>query len=518
MSNPLVAQEHSSTTWYTGLGLIEDAAQITSGIQNNSWVDGTLGTVGGSLDMLGLAIDPIGSLVSWGVSWLMEHVKPLKDALDWLAGNPDAIAAHAATWDNVAKYTADTRTQYSDAVTAATASWLGASGDAYREHAATHLAVMEGISNAAHGISYAVQGAGLLVGMVRGIVRDLIAQFIGTLAARLPMWLAEEGLTLGAATPLVIAQVGALVAKWVNKIQHFVRALLNSLRRLTPMLHRLGEVFTQLKALLNKLARSSPFGGGKHGTPPKDPPPGGKPHAPGKGTFGNDALRDGPSFDDEYDSILAGRGLDRADHDNLRLSAADDLTEAQKKEVIAVRSEMTAETGQVMTKVLHPDAVDAYLGNVAEMGGREFKSDHVGGFVARGKDVADFRTPAELRDGLALDDGGAGWTPIKADADSAYQMRYTQPEKPDTPIAFGGRTDAEAEHMRTLSGNDGRPIRQDDPFLGTGYTAGSGVPEFLSRGTRLEERAEIWQINRDGSESLVGVFDEQTRQWARIAS
>jgi hypothetical protein len=265
VSNPLVAQAHNSTTWYTGLGLVEDAAQVSNGIQNNSWVDGTLGGVGGSLDILAMAIDPLGSLVAWGVSWLMEHVKPLKEALDWLAGNPDQISAHAATWQNVSKFTLDARQQYSDAISAETAGWRGASGDAYHEHAGLHLSVMEGISKAAHGISYAVEGAGLLVGLVRGIVRDLIAQFIGTLAARLPQWLAEEALSFGLATPVVIGQVSALVAKWVNKIQHFVRALLNSLRKLQPLLHRLGEILAELKNMLQKLARSNPL---KHGDEP----------------------------------------------------------------------------------------------------------------------------------------------------------------------------------------------------------------------------------------------------------
>jgi hypothetical protein len=180
-------------------------------------VDGTLGAVGASLDILGMVIDPLGSQVAWGVSWLMEHVKPLKQALDWLAGNPDAIAAPAATWQNVSGFTAEARQQYADAVNRETGSWQGATGDAYREHAGVHLSALGGISTAAHGISYAVQGAGLLVGLVRGIVRDLMAQFVGTLAARLPQWLAEEGLTLGIATPAVIGQVAALVAKWVNR-------------------------------------------------------------------------------------------------------------------------------------------------------------------------------------------------------------------------------------------------------------------------------------------------------------
>ncbi|MBU2670227.1 hypothetical protein KOI35_42675 [Actinoplanes bogorensis] len=278
MTNPLVAAEQSSTTWYTGLGLVESAAQVSSGIQNNSWVDGTLGGVGGSLDILGLAIDPLGSLVSWGVSWLMEHVRPLKEALDWLAGNPDAIAAHATTWQNVAKFTADAQAQYLDAIKREIADWLGASGDAYRQHAGAAAQVMQGISSAAGGISYAVEGAGLLVGLVRGIVRDLIAQFVGTLAARLPQWLAEAGLTLGIATPVVIGQVAALVAKWVDKIQTFIRGLLNSLRKLLPKVNSLGEILTGLKEELARLLSKITGGGSRTPGPGRgwrdgDPPP-----------------------------------------------------------------------------------------------------------------------------------------------------------------------------------------------------------------------------------------------------
>ncbi|NUR72408.1 MAG: hypothetical protein HOU81_16455, partial [Hamadaea sp.] len=197
--------------------------------------------------------------------------KPLKEALDWLAGNPDEISAHAQTWENVAKFTLDAQKYYADALRVETADWLGDSGDAYRGHASGHLSVMEGISKAAHGIHYAVMGAGLIVGLVRGIVRDLIAQFIGTLAARLPQWLAEAGLTLGLATPVVIGQVVSLVTTWVNKIQKFVRALLSSLKKLTPMVKKLGEILEQLKELLKKLGRSNPLTRSADGPPPLKP-------------------------------------------------------------------------------------------------------------------------------------------------------------------------------------------------------------------------------------------------------
>ena len=256
--NPLVAQAQSSTTWYTGLGLAEDVAQINSGIRDGSWVDGTLGGVGGTLDVLGLAVDPLGSLLAWGVGWLMEHVRPLQESLDWLAGQPDEIAAHAATWSNIAAATTATQQRYADAVRSETAGWSGASGDTYRSHAARQADCLGGIARASQAISYAVEGAGLLVGLVRGIVRDLIAEFVATLAARLPQWLAEAGLTLGIATPVVVGQVATLVAKWVNRIQGFIRALLNSLRQLGGRLTELTGVLDALKEALRKLSRSDP--------------------------------------------------------------------------------------------------------------------------------------------------------------------------------------------------------------------------------------------------------------------
>ncbi|MEV6599527.1 hypothetical protein AB0M36_22110 [Actinoplanes sp. NPDC051346] len=299
MSNDrLVAPVQDSTRWYTGLGLVEDATLICAGIHDNSWVDGTLGGVGGALDMLSLAIDPLGTLASWGVAWLMEHVKPLKDALDWLAGNADEVAAHAATWKNVARLTDEAAAEFSARLASEVSSWFGSSGDAYRDHAGRHLKVMECLATAANGISYAVEGAGLLVALVRGIVRDLIADFIGTLAARLPQWLAEAGITLGIATPLVISQVGVLVAKWVDKIQHFIRALLNSLRRLHPKLGQLGEVLTGLKRYADDLSRggvptgrSSPDGQDGGSGPSPSPSP-----SPGPGPGWSRRLRPGQSF------------------------------------------------------------------------------------------------------------------------------------------------------------------------------------------------------------------------------
>ncbi|MEV6306753.1 hypothetical protein AB0M02_45660 [Actinoplanes sp. NPDC051861] len=253
------ADVHDSTTWYTGLGLIGDAADITNGIRDDSWVDPALGGIGATLDTLALAVDPLGTLAAWGVAWLMEHVKPLRDALDWLAGNADEISAHAATWSNVAAFTDQARQEYADHLRTEVDGWIGAAGDAYRAHADGHLEVLGSLATAARGISYAVEGAGLLVAAVRGILRDLVAQFTGTLVVRLPQWLAAEGLTLGLATPVVIGHVATLVARCAHSIQHYLQALLNSMRRLDPKLADLTGLLTGAGARTHALARDDPM-------------------------------------------------------------------------------------------------------------------------------------------------------------------------------------------------------------------------------------------------------------------
>jgi len=275
-ANPLVAARQDSTRWYTGLGLVESVASTVDGIESGSWIDASIGGVAASMDALATVLDPLGALASWGVAWLMEHVKPLSDALDWLAGDPDQIAAYAQTWRNVAVHCREAAADLEASVTGQVGGWSGAAAQAYRAHASVHLDALTVIARAAGGIGALVEGAGLLVALVRELVRDLIADFVSVLAVRLPMWLAETGFTLGAATPLVVSQVGSLVAKWAARIGRLVTALIESLRRLTPLLGRLGGLVDELSEVLHRLARRDPTAAPPpSGADPQPPAPAG---------------------------------------------------------------------------------------------------------------------------------------------------------------------------------------------------------------------------------------------------
>ena len=73
--NPLVAERQDSTTGITGIGIAESAVDLYNGIADGSWVEGGLGLVGTGLETLSLVIDPIGTLLQYGISWLISDAE-----------------------------------------------------------------------------------------------------------------------------------------------------------------------------------------------------------------------------------------------------------------------------------------------------------------------------------------------------------------------------------------------------------------------------------------------------------
>jgi uncharacterized protein YukE len=262
--NPLVAAsvDGPKDAW-SGVWIAEDIELIIQGVKNGSWVDGTLGVVGAGLDALALISDPVGVLLQYGVSWIIEHVKPLTEALDWLAGDPAQISAQAQTWRNVAS---DLRTDVDNLLRAVqwdVSEWTGAAADAYRAWAKQQQQALEGLAKGAEAMAAITEGAGFLIAAVRILVRDAIA----TLVSRLIVYAAEELASFGLATPLVVEQVTTLIASWAGKIARWLKSLLSSLRALAKESKVLEGLIEALKKILAKLRgkgeEPGPAAGGK---------------------------------------------------------------------------------------------------------------------------------------------------------------------------------------------------------------------------------------------------------------
>jgi hypothetical protein len=277
---------------------------------------------------------------------------------------------------------------------------------------------------------------------------------------------------------------------------------------------------------------AAPGGGGNPPPPGSNPPPrppddgGGMRNNQGhhatddelRGQYPRESMQTRPTSTDNQIRDAASRlGYDPDRHLAMTLQPTADLTPAQRAEIVAVRNELRAYPGEIMTKVVKPEIGEATLGNETTYVDRHTGKTEtnyptsVAGSIARGSDSAQYGTPQEFRDKLALDDEGAGWTPIKAGAGEAYQLRFpASDERAAMEISYGGTDPVTAHDMQSLSGQPG-PRELRPPFLGTGYTGG-GVPEWMHAPRGYAGRGEMWLVHADGTESLAGVYLEK-RGW-----
>ncbi|MFG1649363.1 WXG100 family type VII secretion target [Micromonospora sp. NPDC049275] len=253
-ANPLVAAAADTppSPW-AGVWICEDIELIAQGVRDGSWIDGSLGVVSAGLDALALVSDPVGALLQYGIAWLIEHVKPLSEALDWLAGDPAQITAHAQTWRNVATSLREEAAELTRAVGNDVAGWGGGAGPAYRTWAAEQQQAITGLAQGADAMAAITEGTAGLVAAVRLLVRDAIA----TCVSRLIVYAGELVVTGGLATPMVVEQVTTTVASWGARIARLLRGLLVSLRRLIPEMRRLGDLIEKLKQALGRLQNQS---------------------------------------------------------------------------------------------------------------------------------------------------------------------------------------------------------------------------------------------------------------------
>ena len=244
--NPLIVEEKHDSSPYAGIGILDSATGCGEALNNSAWIDAGIDAVSAGVGYVNYLDNPAGALLGWGVDWLFEHVEALSEPLDWLAGNPDAITAHAQTWGNIADAVTAARRDYVDAVAGDLSSWQGAAADAYRRRATDTGYLFEAMATAADAIKAAITLSGQVVDAVRDKIREWIAQLVGNLIALLT----EEAATVGVATPVVAEQATMAIAKQAAEIAQLLLKLHKTICALLPLVGHLGEVFQMLQGAL----------------------------------------------------------------------------------------------------------------------------------------------------------------------------------------------------------------------------------------------------------------------------
>ncbi|TVT25622.1 hypothetical protein LWP59_01365 [Amycolatopsis acidiphila] len=246
--NPLVAESEPSSGLLTntgkdgasaidnlpaqtaGSGLFNDVATSVKDFSDGDWANAAMDVATDGLDLLGAAMDPLGTLASAGVGFLIEHISFLKDGLDKLAGNPEAVTAKAQTWQNVSKQLSETAETYEKSAGKAGESYKGGDGaNAYQATAKSYADSLRGAAGHAQNASTAMQVGAAIVGTERGLIRDMISEFVGGLivkglAALATSWCSFGG-TIAAFIADTVVEGGILAEKISTRIAKIVEKL-----------------------------------------------------------------------------------------------------------------------------------------------------------------------------------------------------------------------------------------------------------------------------------------------------
>ncbi|GAB2741484.1 hypothetical protein GCM10027174_13840 [Salinifilum aidingensis] len=235
-----------------GAGPIDSASKTVDAFGSGDWAEGLAQGAGTALDGVAGLADPLAMLASAGVGWAMEHVSFLREPLDWLAGDPPAIDAMSQTWKNIGQEIDDGSQQFQNAVKQATGDWAGPAGEAYRATADQQKQLHAAVGAACSSMAAGVKTIGTVISVVRGIVRDMIAQAVGEIIAAAAEWAIAGLVSAGLAAPAAIADIVRRATKWAGKISEWISKIVSAFKKAWNALEEFGHGIGQLATGMRK--------------------------------------------------------------------------------------------------------------------------------------------------------------------------------------------------------------------------------------------------------------------------
>lgn len=244
---------------FAGGGIVESYYELVSAINKEGENDAAqiaVASVTVGLDTLGMVLDPLGTVFAAGVGWLIEHIGFLREPLDLLMGDPEAIKANAALLQlEAVKF--KTYAEENDTAVKAVASWKGEAADKFRKSMGELSEEILSYGTVVSGVSDLTVHMGVAVAALRAVVRDIIATLIGGLVAGALVALAAAWFTFGASIAGFIATAIGMAASTAAKIARVISKLTGIMGRNSSRMAKLSQSMADLAARMEKRAAAA---------------------------------------------------------------------------------------------------------------------------------------------------------------------------------------------------------------------------------------------------------------------
>ena len=267
---PSYAASPSERSILSGAGILDSGSTTINALCSGNWVDAALSGVSTVIDAAATAADPIGSLLAAGIGWAIDHLNPIKDWFDDVAGNPESVAAKGESWSNIAGGMEPLAQSWQDSLD--TISWM--SGDAissYRAQAQARITTLERLKGSSEGAAQAMDIVATVVSFVHSFLRDVLASLVGAILS----WVAQTVLSLGTLIPWVCGQIATRIASVVGKCSRYITALTTSGTKLASLLRALKGFGDDILRFLDRITPNPHLYTPRHAGPPSAPVPAG---------------------------------------------------------------------------------------------------------------------------------------------------------------------------------------------------------------------------------------------------
>ena len=249
---------HGAENSYAGAGFFEAALGLNEAVKENDKVAIGIGSAGMALETLGLVLDPIGSLLTAGIGWLIEHISILRWPLDMMMGDPVGIQAADAAIAAEKKKLEQWAQDHQSALDTLLQEWSGDAADAFKKSMDAVTDQLGALGGYVETAGKNMKIAGGLVGAFRGIVRDLIAMLLATIIKGALIAAALAPVTFGASIAVFIGTTIGAVATALGKVGAKIAQLVKKLGELLSSMAKLGKAGENLTSIKPGSATPSP--------------------------------------------------------------------------------------------------------------------------------------------------------------------------------------------------------------------------------------------------------------------
>jgi len=243
MSLVVEPEEWSAPGWFEGtaLGIPVVGSLFSTGasLGSGDWA-GALGSATGTVgDLVGMAVDPLGTLASSLAGFLLDRFSWFQEALDVLVGDPAVVTAVGLTWANVGSALALQSERLIQVRDRTAQYWQGPAAERFRTRMTemAQRANIEAFACRCVNTGFAI-GSGIVT-IVRQIVTAICAELVG----KLIVWVGEALASLGFGVPVIVAQATSTIARWADDASKWTEELLQSSGRFCDLLQKLYRGF-----------------------------------------------------------------------------------------------------------------------------------------------------------------------------------------------------------------------------------------------------------------------------------